>query len=57
MTAGERALLLGVFSAALGVFFPLTSSTEFAALAMSGSSLFLAENALLLKRAHIEGLK
>jgi Cu2+-exporting ATPase len=45
------------FPFAAGVFFPLTISPEMAALAMSGSSLLVAANALLLKRASIEGLK
>ena len=42
---------------AAGVFYPITISPEFAALAMSGSSLIVAANALLLKRTSIEGLK
>ena len=45
------------FPFAAGVFYPLTISPEMAAVAMSGSSLLVAANALLLKRAHIEGLK
>jgi Cu2+-exporting ATPase len=45
------------FPFAAGVFYPITISPEFAALAMSGSSLIVAANALLLKRARIEGLK
>jgi Cu2+-exporting ATPase len=45
------------FPFAAGVFYPLTISPEMAALAMSGSSLLVAANALLLKRARIEGLK
>jgi Cu2+-exporting ATPase len=45
------------FPFAAGVFYPLTISPEMAALAMSGSSLIVAANALLLKRARIEGLK
>jgi len=45
------------FPFAAGVFYPLTISPEMAALAMSGSSLIVAANALLLKRAQIRGLK
>ncbi len=45
------------FPFAAGVFYPLTISPEMAALAMSGSSLIVAANALLLKRASIRGLK
>lgn len=45
------------FPFAAGVFYPLTISPEMAALAMSGSSLIVAANALLLKRANVEGLK
>jgi len=45
------------FPFAAGVFYPLTISPEMAALAMSGSSLIVAANALLLKRAHIQGLE
>jgi P-type Cu2+ transporter len=45
------------FPFAAGVFYPITISPEMAALAMSGSSLIVAANALLLKRAHIDGLK
>jgi Cu2+-exporting ATPase len=45
------------FPFAAGVFYPLTISPEMAALAMSGSSLLVAANALLLKRSSIEGLK
>ena len=45
------------FPFAAGVFYPLTISPEMAALAMSGSSLIVAANALLLKRAGVEGLK
>jgi Cu2+-exporting ATPase len=45
------------FPVAAGVFYPLTISPEVAAIAMSGSSLLVAANALLLKRASIPGLK
>ena len=45
------------FPFAAGVFYPLTISPEVAAIAMSGSSLLVAVNALLLKRADIRGLK
>lgn len=45
------------FPFAAGVFYPITISPEMAALAMSGSSLIVAANALLLKRARIDGLK
>ncbi len=44
------------FPFAAGVFYPITISPEMAALAMSGSSLIVAANALLLKRATIQGL-
>lgn len=39
------------------MLYPFTISPEFAAIAMSGSSLLVALNALLLKRTHITGLK
>ena len=42
------------FPAAAGVFFPFTISPEIAALAMSGSSLLVALNALLLRRTRLE---
>ena len=45
------------FPVAAGVFYPLTISPEIAALAMSGSSLLVAINALLLKRARIAGVR
>jgi Cu2+-exporting ATPase len=45
------------FPFAAGLFYPLTISPEAAAIAMSGSSLLVAANALLLKRARIQGLK
>jgi Cu2+-exporting ATPase len=45
------------FPVAAGVFYPLTISPEIASIAMSGSSLLVAANALLLKRASIAGLK
>ena len=45
------------FPFAAGVFYPLTISPEVAAIAMSGSSLLVAANALLLKRAAIQGLR
>jgi Cu2+-exporting ATPase len=45
------------FPFAAGVFYPVTVSPEMAAVAMSGSSLLVAANALLLKRAAIPGLK
>jgi Cu2+-exporting ATPase len=45
------------FPVAAGVFYPLTISPEIAALAMSGSSLLVAVNALLLKRTRIAGVR
>jgi len=44
------------FPVAAGLLYPLTISPELAALAMSGSSLIVAMNALLLKRAKLAGL-
>src|SRR5574338_1088217 len=45
------------FPFAAGVFYPLTISPQLAAIAMSGSSLLVAANALLLRRTPIRGLK
>jgi Cu2+-exporting ATPase len=45
------------FPIAAGVFYPLTISPEIAALAMSGSSLLVAINALMLKRAKLAGIR
>ena len=45
------------FPLAAGVLYPFTISPELAAIAMSGSSLLVAVNALLLKRTRIAGLK
>jgi len=45
------------FPFAAGLLYPLTISPEIAAVAMSGSSLLVAANALLLKRASVEGLQ
>ena len=44
------------FPAAAGVFYPFVISPEVAAIAMSGSSLLVAVNALLLKRSRLEGI-
>ena len=44
------------FPAAAGVFYPLVISPAVAAIAMSGSSALVAVNALLLKRARLEGV-
>lgn len=44
------------FPAAAGVFYPFVISPEVAALAMSGSTVLVALNALLLKRARLEGI-
>jgi Cu2+-exporting ATPase len=45
------------FPIAAGVFYPLTISPEVAAFAMSGSSLLVAVNALLLKRTPVAGIR
>jgi len=45
------------FPAAAGVFYPFVISPEVAAIAMSGSSLLVAVNALLLKRTRLEGIR
>ena len=45
------------FPAAAGVFYPLVISPEVAALSMSGSSVLVAVNALLLKRTKLGGTK
>jgi Cu2+-exporting ATPase len=39
------------------VFYPVTVSPEVAALAMSGSTVLVALNALLLKRTRLEGIR
>jgi Cu2+-exporting ATPase len=44
------------FPLAAGVFYPFLLSPEIAALAMSGSSVLVAVNALLLKRTRLEGI-
>src|SRR5215510_13507339 len=44
------------FPLAAGVFYPFTLSPEIAALSMSGSSIIVAVNALLLKRTKLEGI-
>ena len=44
------------FPIAAGVFYPLTISPEVAAISMSGSTLLVAANALLLKRQRLEGI-
>lgn len=43
------------FPAAAGVFYPFVISPEVAALSMSGSSVLVAVNALLLKRTKLGG--
>lgn len=45
------------FPVAAGVFYPRTISPEIAVLAMSGSSLLVAVNALLLKRTPVAGIR
>jgi Cu2+-exporting ATPase len=45
------------FPLAAGVFYPVLLSPAIAALAMSGSSVLVAINALMLKRAKLEGIK
>ena len=45
------------FPAAAGVFYPLVISPGVAALSMSGSSVLVAVNALLLKRTDLGGTK
>ncbi len=45
------------FPLAAGVFFPFVLSPEVAALSMSGSTLVVAINALLLKRTRLEGIR
>jgi Cu2+-exporting ATPase len=45
------------FPAAAGVFYPLVISPEVAALSMSGSSVLVAVNALLLKRTRLGGTR
>jgi Cu2+-exporting ATPase len=45
------------FPLAAGVLFPFVLSPEVAALSMSGSTLVVAINALLLKRTRLEGIR
>ena len=45
------------FPLAAGVFYPFTLSPEIAALSMSGSSAVVANNALMLKRTRLAGIK
>ena len=45
------------FPLAAGVFYPFVLSPEVAALSMSGSTLVVAINALLLKRTKLAGIK
>ena len=44
------------FPVAAGLFYPFVISPEVAALAMSGSSVLVAVNAMLLKRTRLEGI-
>lgn len=48
---------VAAFPLAAGVFYPLTVSPEIAALAMSGSTVLVALNALLLKRTRLKGIR
>ncbi len=45
------------FPLAAGVFYPFVLSPEIAALSMSGSTLIVAANALMLKRTKLDGIK
>ena len=45
------------FPLAAGVLYPLVLSPEVAALSMSGSTLLVAVNALMLKRTKLEGIR
>ena len=45
------------FPLAAGVFYPFVLSPEVAALSMSGSTLVVAVNALMLKRIKLAGIK
>lgn len=45
------------FPLAAGVFYPFVLSPEVAALSMSGSTLIVAINALMLKRTKLEGIR
>ncbi|TAK06789.1 MAG: hypothetical protein EPO39_08005, partial [Candidatus Manganitrophaceae bacterium] len=45
------------FPLAAGVFYPITISPEVAALSMSGSTVLVAINALLLKWTRLEGVR
>jgi Cu2+-exporting ATPase len=47
---------VAAFPLAAGVLYPITVSPEVAALAMSGSTVLVAINALLLKRTRLEGI-
>ena len=49
--------VVAAFPLAAGVFYPVTVSPEVAALAMSGSTVLVAINALLLKRTRLEGIR